>query len=350
MNLDYDTYWENKSVLITGGASFIGSHLVDSLVSKGAAVSVLDNLSSGTLENLKHTPSIKFINADLETDSFGDLKRYFKDVEIVFNLAAAHGGRGYIDTHPADVCSNFAIDNRVFKLSFRSDVETVVHASSACVYPPGLQNVPSSEYLLREVDADISDLTKPLSADLEYGWAKLMAEVQLQAYYRQYGMRSSSMRFVTAYGPRENETHAIIALIYKALAKMDPYEIWGNGKQDRDFTYVEDIVSGCVLAAERAKGCDRFNLGTGKRYTIDQTAEFIFDLVKWHPKVVKHDLSKPTGVISRALNISKTEQVLGWRPLYELKEGLKKTINWYLDSHRTTQEIDSKLLFERVVK
>jgi UDP-glucose 4-epimerase len=337
-----------KPVLVTGGASFIGSHLVDFLSRKGASVSVIDNLSSGLLENLKGSPNVNFIKADLETDNLYELKKNFEGIEVVFHLAAAHGGRGYIDTHPADVCSNFATDNRVFKLSFLEDIETVVQASSACVYPPSLQNSYNSDYLLIESDANISDLTKPLSADLEYGWAKIMSEIQLQAYYKQYGMKSASMRFVTAYGPRENETHAIIALIYKALAKMDPYEIWGSGNQDRDFTYVEDIVSGCLLAAEKNISCERFNLGTGKRYTLKDTAETIFNLINWHPKKIYYDESKPTGVISRALDISYTENKLGWKPIYNFKEGLRKTIMWYIKTHPTVNSVDHNLLLERI--
>jgi len=114
-----DSKWQDYNILVTGGASSIGSHLVDKLVSLGANVTVVDNLSSGKIENLyKSWNKIKFIKKDLEYLLKDDIKNIFKDQERVFHLAAVHGGRGYISTHPADVCSNFAIDHHVFEASF----------------------------------------------------------------------------------------------------------------------------------------------------------------------------------------------------------------------------------------
>ena len=109
-------FWNETNVLVTGGASFIGSHLVDKLVTLGSKVTVVDNLSSGTLENLENSKEkITFKNQDLEYISKSDLEQIFKDQEIVFHLAAVHGGRGYITTHPADVSSNYSIDHHVFE-------------------------------------------------------------------------------------------------------------------------------------------------------------------------------------------------------------------------------------------
>lgn len=340
-------FYEGKKVLVTGGASFIGSHLVDKLVELGAQVTVIDNLSSGKLENLKNSwNKIKFIKEDLEYATLDRLMEIFKGHEIVFHLAAVHGGRGYIHTHPADVCSNFAIDHHVFEASYKADVEKVVFASSACVYPPKLQSKVGSNYLLKEEDSNPFDLKDYLSADIEYGWAKLMGEIQLIAFIKQYGLKGCSVRFVTAYGPRENETHAIIALIYKAFERMDPYVIWGNGEQERDFTYVEDIVEGTLLAAKKVSDGTPINLGTGKRYKIKDVAERIFDIMGWRPKKIVFDTSKPVGVISRALDISRAKELLGWTPRFTLEEGLRKTIEWYESSHVRKGYVDEKLLME----
>lgn len=243
--------WTEKNVIVTGGASFIGSHLVDKLVNFGANVTVIDNLSSGKLENLSQSKNkIKFVKQDLEYGSKDELFQMFRDQHYIFHLAAIHGGRGFISSHPADVCSNLSIDHHVFEASMNSNVENLVFASTACVYPTNLQTDIGSDYKLRESDSNPFDLETPLSADIEYGWGKLMSEIQLNSFKKQYGLKCCPVRFVTAYGPRENETHAIIALIYKAVEKMDPFEIWGNGQQERDFTYVEDIVSGTIKAAE----------------------------------------------------------------------------------------------------
>jgi len=343
-----DTNWDDKRVLVTGGASFIGSHLVDKLVEMGANVTVLDNFSSGTLENLSQSrDKTNIITLDLEWCDLSELVRVFKDQEVIFHLAATHGGRGYITTHPADVSSNFAIDHHVFEASLKANVEKVVSASSACVYPPKLQDMTDSDYLLREEDSNPFQLNEPLSADLEYGWAKLIGEIQLIAFFKQYGLKGCSLRFVTAYGPRENETHAIIALIYKAFEKMDPYQIWGSGEQDRDFTYVSDIVEGTVRAAEKVTDGTPINLGTGVRHKVKDVASKIFDAIGWKPDRIIFDTSKPVGVATRALNISKAKQILNWEPTTSLDEGLRKTINWYVTTHSRKGCVDEKVLMER---
>ena len=347
MTIDRD-FWKGKRVLVTGGASFIGSHLVDKLVELGAKVTVVDNLSSGKIENLRNSiDKIKFVEMDLEYVHLDEEVNVFKGHEIVFHLAAVHGGRGYIHTHPADVCSNFAIDHHVFEASYLGGVEKIVFASSACVYPPKLQQDVGSEYFLKEEDSNPFKLNDYLSADLEYGWAKLMGEVQLIAFIKQYGIKGCSVRFVTVYGPRENETHAIIALIYKAFERMDPYVIWGDGNQERDFTYVEDIVEGTILAAEKIDDGTPINLGTGIKYKIKDVAEKIFEIMEWHPKKIVFDTSKPTGVISRGLDISKARELLGWEPRFTLEEGLRRTIEWYVKTHKRRGYVDEKLLLER---
>lgn len=339
--------WKDVRVLVTGGASFIGSHLVDKLVALGAQVSVIDNFSSGNLENLSESLNkIRLIKIDLEYSKREEIIGHFKDINIVFHLAAVHGGRGYITTHPADVCSNFAIDHHVYEAACDAGAEKVVFASSACVYPPMLQSQYDSNYLLKESDSDPSKLSHPLSADLEYGWAKLMGEVQLNAFIKQYGLKGCSVRFVTAYGPRENETHAIIALIYKAFERMNPFVIWGTGDQDRDFTYVSDIVSGTILAAEKVSDGTPINLGTGRRYKLKDVANIIFDVMDFHPKVV-FDTSKPTGVVSRALDITRAKELLGWEPKVSLEEGIKKTVEWYVKTHVRKGYVDERLLMER---
>ena len=339
--------WKESRVLVTGGASFIGSHLVDELVDLGANVTVIDDLSSGKKENLeKSWEKIKFHKLDLEYVHKEEIQNLFKDQERVFHLAAVHGGRGFITTHPADVNSNFSIDHHVFENCLNSNIENLVFASTACVYPTKLQENIGSGYKLQEKDSDPTKLDNFMSADIEYGWGKLMSEMQLHSFKSQYGLKSCPVRFVTAYGPRENETHAIIALIYKALEKMDPYEIWGNGQQERDFTYVKDIVSGTILASEKIYDCTPINLGTGERYKIIDVVEMICNVIGWHPKSFNFNTSKPVGALSRALDNSRAKELLGWEPKYSLKEGLEETIKWYSKYHSHSGTVDDKLLLE----
>lgn len=337
--------WTGKNVVVTGGASFIGSHLVDDLVERGANVTIIDNFSSGTIDNLVNVrDKVKINRLDIETGARDGLDQVIKGNDIIFHLAAKHGGRGYIDSHPADVCSNMAIDNAILNSALKEDVEKIVMASSACVYPPKLQKE-SSDYMLKENDTDVTNLEDYLSADIEYGWAKVMGEMQLRAFHKQYGLKGASMRFVTAYGPRENETHAIMALIYKAINHQDPFEIWGDGKQDRDFTYVKDITSACIRAAELAN-IGEYNVGTGKRYTINQVSNMIFEILGWNPNRISYNSNKPTGVYSRALDITKAKKELGWEPKFSLKDGLNLTIEWY-KKHGNLDGVSEKLLLER---
>ena len=342
-----ENFWNETNVLVTGGASFIGSHLVDRLISLGARVSVADDLSTGTMDNLEQSKDkIKFIQTDLEYNSKSEARNLFRDNEIVFHQAADHGGRGYISSHPADVCSSFAVDHHVFEACSDTNVKKVVFSSSACVYPTDLQKDVGSDYRLKEADSDVSSLDSYLSADIEYGWAKLMSEVQMNAFKKQFGLKGCPVRFVTAYGPRENKTHAIIALIYKAVEKMDPYEIWGNGQQERDFTYVEDIVDGTVLCAEKISDMTPVNLGTGVRYKMIDVAQMIFKVLGWTPKKISFDTSKPTGAVSRALDNSLAKELLGWEPRFSLKEGLEKTIKWYIDNNKVEGKVNDSLLLE----
>jgi len=354
--------WHDKRVLVTGGASFIGSHLVDTLLKRGAAVTVADDFSSGRLENLQHdlkeissnvwssknSASLKVLRGDVKEKTW--TRSLVRDADVIFHLAALHGGRGYIDTHPAECCTNMIIDQLVFEEACKAGVDKICFASSACVYPAYLQDETGSSYLLKEPDADPFVRDKA-QADLEYGWAKLMGEMALRAYHKEHGMKVSSVRIFTAYGPRENETHAIIALIAKAFIQMDPYVIWGTGEQDRNFTYVQDIVDALILAAEKIEDGSPVNAGRDDRITMNQTAEVIFDILGWKPKSLHHDTSKPQGVASRAADLTEARRILGWEPKTSYRDGFEKTIDWYI-GFKNKEEVRAnlnQLLFERAV-
>ena len=276
-----------------------------------------------------------------------EIRSIFRDQQVVFHLAAVHGGRGYITKHPADVCSNLSIDHHVFEAAMDSNVENIAFASTACVYPTELQAKVGSDYKLKESDSDPTNMEGYMSADIEYGWGKLMSEMQMHSFIKQYGLKGCPVRFVTAYGPRENETHAIIALIYKAVNKMDPYEIWGNGQQERDFTYVEDIVEGTILAAENISDGTPVNLGTGQRYKIIDVVKIMCDIIGWHPSEFKFETSMPVGAVSRALDNTRAQQLLGWNPRFTLEEGLRRTMEWYVSTHTAEIGIKQEVLLER---
>ena len=336
------SFWRDKRILVTGGASFIGSHLVERLVGEGARVRVADDLSSGRLENLNEVINeIDFREGDLRDASVA--AEACGGREAVFHLAACHGGRGYIDTHPVECSTNTILDGTVFAAAHRAGVKKVCFASSACVYPVDLQDRPSQDglvYLKEEwTDPTGRDGASP---DGEYGWAKLMGELTLRAYRRQHGIEAVSCRIFTAYGERENETHAVIALIAKAFVKMDPYVIWGTGEQDRNFTYVGDIVEGLLRAAEKVEDGSAVNLGTGKHIQIKTAAEMIFDHMGFRPNQLQFDSSKPVGVFSRAADLTLSRRLLDWEPQTTFRDGLAPTIDWYKHSHDPS-EVEKQL-------
>ncbi len=321
--------WANKKCLITGGASFIGSHLAEALLLKGADVRVADNLSSGTRANLIHVePDIELMIGDLRHMDFALTAT--ADRDIVFHLAADHGGRGYIATHPANCVGNMALDNIVFECAFRNDVEQITYASSACVYPADIQQ---EKQLLTESMVSFEKRGGAF-ADEEYGWAKLMGEMALRAYHKQYGTKTASARLSTAYGPRENESHAVIALIAKAFIHQSPFEIWGTGEQTRGFTYVDDIVDGLILASEYIDDGSAVNVGTSEYISLNRIAEVIFQSVNWRPPAgIKHLVDKPVGVLHRALDGAHALDKTGWQPKTTLMDGIRKTVAWYSENH-----------------
>jgi nucleoside-diphosphate-sugar epimerase len=341
--------WRGKRVLVTGGASFLGSHLVDKLVELNANVRVADDFSSGKVDNLtKSIDYVEVLKGDLKDRCFAESA--MKDVDLVFHLAASHGGRGYIDTHPAECCLNMVLDGIVFESAFKAGVERICFASSACVYPTNLQSKKASRQvlLLKEDMADPFSSGKAL-ADGEYGWAKLMGEMTLKAYHNEYGMKCSNCRIFTAYGERENETHAIMALIARTFIKMDPYVIWGTGEQDRNFTYVSDIIEGFILAMEKIIDGTPVNIGTSEHIKIAEAAEKIFEYTGFRPRNILFDISKSEGVFSRAADISKTKKILDWEPKVLFDDGLKRTIDWYYAT-KNKDDVAQKLhtlLYER---
>jgi nucleoside-diphosphate-sugar epimerase len=328
--------------LVTGGASFIGSHLVERLVERGARVRVADDLSSGRLEHLGQVlDRIEFLELNLK--NWDQALKASAGCDRVFHLAADHGGRGYIASHPANCATNMALDNIVFETAVQNEVSHITFASSACVYPTALQQ---EKRLLTE---EMVSFDRPggAFADEEYGWAKLMGELSLRAFHRQFGVGAACVRISTAYGPRENETHAVIALLAKALAKQDPFEIWGDGEQTRGFTYVTDIVNVLILASERISNAAPVNAGSDQFNSLNELAELIFELVEWRPKQISHLNQKPVGVIHRALDGSLTEELLGFRPEVGLSDGMKLTAEDYRALWSVEKRDLDKALMER---
>jgi len=337
-------FWTGKLALVTGGASFIGSTLTDQLLARGAMVRIVDDLSSGHLDNIRgHLGGghMDFLHADLREP--GVARAAMHGVDTLFHLAADHGGRGYVDLHQAGPASNFLLDGLVFAEALRAKVKKVVFASSGCVYPNFLQSDTHKEIYLTE------DMTKgPKDADNTYGWAKLMGEITLQAYAKEHGMGSASCRYFTVYGPRGVENHAVIAMIARAFLGQNPFEIWGDGSQIRNWTYIDDIVEGTILAGEKINDGTAINLGTMERITVLECAKMVCDFTK-HKAEIKKRPDMPTGPLNRVADNALAKRLLGWEPKVPFREGLKRTIDWYYSTkdRKEVERIFGRMLTER---
>lgn len=321
-------FWSKKKVLVTGGAGFIGSHLVEKLVEKEAKVTVLDNLQNGTLENLtKVKDKFKFVKGDCRDQKTAD--RSCKNKDIVMNLAARVGGIEYNRTHQGTMLrDNLLIGTVMLEGARNAKVERFLVVSSACVYPRNCSvPTPESEGFLDE----------PEPTNGGYGWAKRIAEKLGMYYGEEFSMKVGIVRPYNCYGPRDHfdpeTSHVIPALIKRVFDGEDPVVVWGSGKQTRAFLYVEDLVEGMMLAIEKYPAPDPVNLGTDEEVTIKDLIKKILEIAKIDRKVV-FDTSKPDGSPRRNSDNKKAKEKIGFVTKTKLDEGLEKTIKWYKSSHQ----------------
>ena len=303
-------FWSNKKVLVTGGAGFLGSHLIDNLVSQ----------RSVQLRQIIVPRSNQFDLRKLE-----DCEKLIKDVDIVFHLAARVGGIGYNQKFPG----NLFYDNAMMGLNMiesarRAKVEKFVQVGTVCAYP---------KYAAIPFKEDDIWNGYPEETNAPYGIAKKSLLVMAQAYRQQYGMNIIYLLPVNLYGPGDNfdleSSHVIPALIRKFVeAKNNEVTVWGTGKASREFLYVEDAAEGILLAAERYSKPAPVNLGTGREVSIRELVDMIARLSDFNGKIV-WDTSRPDGQPRRMLDTARAFEEFGFRATTQLEEGLKQTIDWY---------------------
>lgn len=325
-----NNYWEGRRVALLGGASLIGAHLANRLVELGVKhLRIVDDFSSGKMSNVEHLKreGVDIYNRELR--DYFNAKNAIDKADIVFHLAAQHGGRGYVDGHAIELWNNLELDTTIFRACADVGVEKVIFSSSACAYPIDLQTNAEDVVYLSE---DMIDYNNMRQADGPYGTEKLIGEQMLDAYIASGKFKGCSTRSFTVYGPLMKENHAIAALIAKIFIKQEPYTVWGNGRQIRNFTFVDDNVSGALRAAEFLDS-GAINIGVEDRITPSYVAGMLFGLMGWHPDKINYLLDKPVGPLNRVANASKLKH-LGWHPKYSLQDGLTKTIEWYLNTHK----------------
>jgi nucleoside-diphosphate-sugar epimerase len=318
--------WESRKALVTGGASFIGSTLVDALLARGAAVRVVDDFSSGVLRNIEDKVddgSVELVRGNLLDPDVS--RRAVDGVDVVFHLAADHGGRGYVDLHQYACSTNLGLDAILFKSVLDAGVEKVVYASSGCIYPLYLQaDIGETLYLTEDMEK-----APGYDPDGLYGLAKVAAELTLRAMHEEFGVKTASCRYFTVYGPRGVENHAVIAMIARAFLRQDPFNVWGNGEQIRNWTYVDDIVEGTIRSAENIDDGTAVNLGTMERVRVLDAVKMVCDMAGYDPEIVLQP-GKPTGPMNRVADNTLAKKLLDWEPQVLFEEGLRRTYDWYV--------------------
>ena len=307
--------WADKRICVTGGAGFLGTHLIANLRSKGAR-----DIFIPTIENYD------LVDGDAIARLLED-----SNPDVIIHLAAHVGGIGANREHPAEFFyDNLMMGVQLMHQAYERGVEKFVAIGTVCAYPK-FTPVPFSENDLW--------IGYPEETNAPYGLAKKMLLVQSQAYRAQYGYNSIFLLPVNLYGPGDNfnprSSHVIPALIRKCVeAKESGAEnivVWGDGSPTREFIYVTDAAEGIALAAERYNESEPVNIGSGFEISIRNLAEKIARMTGFEGELV-WDTSKPNGQPRRALDTSRATEKFGFTAQTDFEEGLRATIDWFLNN------------------
>jgi nucleoside-diphosphate-sugar epimerase len=324
------------ATVVTGGAGFIGSNLVKTLLGSGRAVVVASDFSRLGFENL-HSLGIRKKDVEIRNTDLTHYSQALKAVmgaESVFHLAARVGSLQYLHgTETAELIAlqeNLAVDANVFRACVEQGVKKLVYASSVAVYSMGSQSGHGAVF--KETDLDLSrNMITAFTPDGGYGWSKLMGEIQLEWTK---SLKIGIARIFNIFGvnepTQEGKAHVIGDIIRKVILMPEggTLTIFGDGNQTRDFLYVTDCVEGLLQLEKMASNPPIIaNIGAGRDVTVNHIAETV---IKVSGKNIKtaHDLSKPIGPVSRTADISRAKLLLQWQPQVSFNEGIRLTYTW----------------------
>jgi len=306
-----------RKALVTGGAGFIGSHLVEALAAEGCEVAVLDNLSSGHLSNLASVkPCISFHENDIR--QLDALEQCAAGCDVIFHLAAVVAVQQTIEDPLGSTMVNDIGTLNVLEAARKTNVRHVVLASSCAVYGDD-PRLPKDE----------SMTPMPTSP---YAVHKLSAEHYLRVYGELFGFKNASLRFFNVFGPRQDPSSpysGVISIFMNKAASHQAPVIYGDGNQTRDFVYVKDVVKALLHAAQTDhKTGDVYNIGSGSRVTINRLWELIASLSGQHSKPV-YQPARAGDILHSAGNIDKARSILNFTNDFSLEQGLGLTLEWY---------------------
>ncbi|MDF0651188.1 MAG: GDP-fucose synthetase [Nitrospira sp. LK265] len=316
------SFWSNKCVVVTGGAGFLGSFVVDQLRAKGCQQIVVPRSKEYDLVQME---AVRQLYSDAKPD-------------LVIHLAARVGGIGANQANPGRFFyDNLMMGTQLIEVGRQLGLKKFVATGTICAYPK-FAPIPFKE----------DDIWNgyPEETNAPYGLAKKMMLAQSGAYRQQYGFNSIVLFPVNLYGPRDNfdleTSHVIPALIRKCAEAKDRRQasisLWGDGSPTREFLYVEDAAEGILLAAEQYDGDLPVNLGTGEEVAIRDLAGMIAAEVGFTGKI-QWDTTKPNGQPRRCLDVSRAKQLFGFQARHPLLGGLKKTVQWFHENRQAIREV-----------
>jgi len=315
---------KHSRILVTGGAGFIGSHLVDHLLTNGFEVTVLDNVSTGRMENLSHLQKRKdfhFIKGDIrDSDLVG---KAVKDVDVVFHEAALVSVTRSVENPVLTNDVNVTGTLNLLKACLDAGVKRFVHASSSSVYGE-TKTLPKHENLVPQ----------PISP---YAVSKLAAENYVKVFRQVYGLETVCLRYFNVYGPRQayGSYSGVITIFINRLMKNQPPVIYGDGEQIRDFTNVQDVVEANMLAMNNEKAAGEvFNIATGEATTINHLAKLLLQIMEKTNLKPVYQGPRPGDIRRSYADVSRARKILGYEPKIALRKGLEKLVEWYTSFHR----------------
>lgn len=314
-------FYKDSRVLVTGGSGFVGSHLVEELLKQGASVRVVLHKRKAVVND----PRIEYTTADLA--NYEECVAAFAGSDYVFHAAGAVGAAGIAPSDQMNgIAINLLLTTRALQAAWSTGVKRFLLFSSSTVYPD----------FRRPVGENETWDGPPHPAYLGYGWMKRYLEKLAEFVASQSDLGIAIVRPTAVYGRRDNfdplTGHVISSLILRALNKEDPFAVWGNGAEVRDFLHITDLARGSLLALEKYAVCDPINIGCGKEVTIRQIVEAVLQTAGHRPQEIIFDSSKPVTIPYRAVDIAKAQRVLGFVPSISLDDGMRDTVNWYLSS------------------
>ncbi len=318
-----ENFWQNKRVIVTGGAGFLGSFVIEKLKARGATDIFIPRIENYNLVDPNEI-------GRMYVDSLRDVD---PKNAVIIHLAANVGGIGANREHPADFFyDNLMMGVELMHQAYKNGVGKFVAIGTVCAYPK-FTPVPFKE--------DDLWIGYPEETNAPYGLAKKMMLVQAQAYRQQYGFNAIFLLPVNLYGPRDNfnlqTSHVIPALIRKAVEAGERGDkelpVWGDGSPTREFLYVEDAADGIVTAAEKYNGDLPVNLGSGYEISIKDLSEMIVKLTGFEGTLV-WQTDKPNGQPRRGLDVSRAQELFGWSAQVPFEDGMRRAIQWFKENKK----------------